>query len=342
MNDFLSHDLAQSIARLALSGITREFPHKLDHVLYGAEDARTPRALHPAFYGCYDWHSAVHSHWVLVTLLESRAAESLREEILHRLDQHFSGPALQAELAYLLQPGRVGFERPYGWAWLWALQSAVAKLARDLPEARAWHARLEPMGTLLMERWLAWLDRQVYPCRQGTHANTAFALSLALDLANQIQDASISALLQGHAVRLYANDRGFSIQGEPSANDFLSPVLVEAALMTRCLSPAHWQDWWKGFMGSPADVLGLQPANVNDRADAQGVHLDGLNLSRAWHAAEVAQFLPQKEAGVWRELAERHWHAGIRHVCTGDFLGEHWLGTFALAAAVKLEVCSRD
>ncbi|MBL8382345.1 MAG: DUF2891 domain-containing protein [Burkholderiales bacterium] len=331
----LAPALASRLARVALAGITREYPHKLDHVHRGPADLHAPRALHPAFYGCYDWHSAVHSHWMLARLLRVCPDLPERAAVLEVFAAHFAAAPLAAELAYIEEPGRAGFERPYGWAWFMQLAAEVAALPH--PEAAAWHARLAPIAAVFARRLVDHLPRQTWPIRAGTHVNTAFALARAWDYAQASADIALADAVRAAALRFYEADRDGAANYEPSGNDFLSPCLVEADLMRRFHDPVAYARWLArflpGFLGGVAARL-LEPVAVSDRADAQGVHLDGLNLSRAWCLAGIAAHLPAGDTRVraLRASARAHLEAGLAHVDSGDFLAEHWLGSFAVAA----------
>lgn len=328
----LSDDAVRGIARLAHVGVHTEFPYQPSHVVMSSGDLRLPRTMHPAFFGCYDWHSAVHSHWTILKLLEHAEEMPGREGMLNTLTAHLSKEVLQEELAYFLEPGRASYERPYGWAWIWKLTADLSQSA--LPGASAWHANIRPLADLLAGRFTDWLTRQVYPCRAGTHGNTAFAMELGLDYAQACGATDFGAALKEAATRLFGRDREFSIRVEPSGNDFLSPTLAELSLMDRVLPPQAWNTWRAAFLPSMEDLCGLQPAAVTDRGDGQGVHLDGLNLSRARHMVLIARRLEDPElANALKAQGQMHLQAGMKHVFTGNFLGEHWLGTFAVLAA---------
>ena len=331
----LNPQLASRLARLALAGITREYPHKPEHVFNSAADARTPRDLHPAFYGCYDWHSSVHSHWSLARLAALHPEMPEAGAIHTVFDTHFSAAALAAEHAYLMAPNRASFERPYGWAWLFKLHDELAVWRH--PDAPAWRVRLEPLAHLFGERLIEFLPRQAYPIRAGAHANTAFALGFALDHARAANHEPLARSVREAALRFYQNDRDGPANYEPGGNDFLSPCLIEADLMARLLAPPEFARWLTrflpGFIGGGAARL-LVPAQVSNRADPQGVHLDGLNLSRAWCLAAIERGLPAGDTRreVLRKSAAAHLEAGLTHIDSGDFLAEHWLGSFAVCA----------
>ena len=274
---------ASQFARLALNGITREYPNKLDHVLNGPQDARSPRALHPSFYGSYDWHSSVHGHWMLVRLLKVMPDLPEASEIRRTLDANLSAANLAAETAYLQHPGATSFERMYGWAWL-------LKLAEELhgwndPDGRRWAANLQPLADAIVARYLAFLPKQVYPIRRGVHPNTAFGMTFALDYARAFGRTDLDSLIVERSRTYYGNDADIPAQWEPDGDDFLSRSLVEADLMRRVLSADAFASWFHAFLpgvaqGEPANLL--NPAQVTDRGDPGLVHLDGLNLSRAW------------------------------------------------------------
>ena len=327
--------LASRLARLALAGVTREYPHKPDHVFNSAADARTPRALHPTFYGSYDWHSSVHSHWALACLAARQPDLPEAGAIEAVFAAHLTEAALAAEHAYLLEPNRASFERPYGWAWLFKLHDELA--AWRHPDAPAWRARLEPLARLFGGRLVEFLPRQTYPVRAGTHVNTAFALGFAFDHARAANHETLARSVREAALRFYENDRDGPANYEPGGNDFLSPCLIEADLMARLLGPTEFARWLTrflpGFIGGSAARL-LVPAQVSDRADPQGVHLDGLNLSRAWCLAAIERALPlsDQRKDVLRKSAAAHLEAGLAHIESGDFVAEHWLGSFAVCA----------
>ena len=335
MSITLNPGLASRLARLALAGVTREYPHKPEHVFNSALDARTPRELHPAFYGCYDWHSSVHSHWMLAQLAGRYPELPEAEAIAAVFAAHFSAESMAAEHAYLQQPNRASFERPYGWAWLFKLSDALAACGH--PDAAAWRLRLEPITRLFGERLMAFLPRQAYPMRAGAHANSAFALGFAFDHAQASSDQTLARVVRETALRFFENDRDGPASYEPGGADFLSPCLIEADLMARLLAPTEFARWLTrflpGFIGGGAARL-LVPARVSDRADPQGVHLDGLNLSRAWCIAAIERALPSgdQRREVLRKSAAAHLEAGLAHVESGDFLAEHWLGSFAVCA----------
>ena len=318
---------AARFARIALGHIGREYPHKLDHVLDGEADAQGPRALHPLFYGSFDWHSCVHGYWMLAKLQRLFPGEAFGSEIAAHLEQAITEEAVAGELAYLQRPSARGFERPYGWVWLLKLQA-------ELEEGDARPAvRLRPLADAFAGRFRAFLPMADYPVRAGVHTNTAFALRLALDYARAAGDEELASLVRDRAGRWYGADRDAQAW-EPSGDDFLSPTLVEAQLMAAALPSGAFAPWLRGFLpdlveGRPAALFA--PAAVSDRSDGKIAHLDGLNLSRAWAWRELAGHLEGGAAARAREAAERHLDASLPHVA-GDYMGEHWLATYAVLA----------
>jgi hypothetical protein len=339
----LSLQNAARFAALALNGINREYPSKLDHVINDQADVLTPRQLHPAFYGCFDWHSSVHGHWMLVRLLRVLPQLPQAPEIRAALNTNLSAHNILAEKAYLDQPNRRAFERTYGWAWLLKLAEELSIWAEEAvrdtrdrePEARQWSKNLQPLAGAFVERYLDFLPRQVYPVRTGTHPNTAFGLAFALDYARATSHLELERLVVERSLTYFSADTDYPASWEPGGSDFLSPALVEADLMRRVLPPGEFQEWLGRFLpqlsrGEPANLL--QPALVTDRADPQIVHLDGLNLSRAWCMQSIAAALPQEDPRyiVLAEAADKHTQASLPHVASGDYMGEHWLASFAV------------
>ena len=329
----LTPEHAALFARAALGHVGREFPHKLDHVLDEPGDARTPHALHPVFFGSFDWHSCVHGWWTLAAV--ARRFPDLPEaaEIERRLDETFTDAAVAAELAYLGRPSSRGFERPYGWAWLLKLAEELGR--RDDAAGRRRAAALRPLAEAFAARFRAYLPLCDYPVRSGAHGNTAFALRLTLDYAHAAGDAAL-ADLACERLRVWHGDDRAAQAWEPDGDSFLSPTLVEAAALRAALSPQGFRMWLDDFLpdaarGAPATLF--KPARVSDRSDGKIAHLDGLNLSRAWCWREIAGGLDPADPLRTRALAaaEDHLAASLPHV-TGDYMGEHWLASFALLA----------
>lgn len=322
----LSDAQATHFAQLALDCVQRELPNVILHVINGPDDVRGPRALHPAFYGCLDWHSAVHGHWLLVHLLRTRDLPQAAA-IRAALDANLSAANLAAEAAYFAAPNRASYERPYGWAWL--LQLAAELHGWDDADARRWSAHLAPLTQTIVQRYLTFFPKQTYPIRNGTHFCTAFGLAFALDYARLVGDRELAALIEARAKDYYAGDRDAPAAWEPNGDDFLSPSLIEADLMRRVLG-ADFPAWLAGFYprGLPASLQ--RPAIVSDRSDPKLAHLDGLNLSRAWCLRAIAAALPEAARAELVAAGEAHAEAGLANVATGDYMGEHWLASFAV------------
>jgi hypothetical protein len=314
----LSPELAGAFARVALANVTREYPRKIDHLLTGAQGELAPRALHPSFYGSFDWHSAVHMHWLLVRVLRLHPALPLAREITERLDAHLSPGSIAAELAYFASPAGRTFERPYGWAWLLELHSELLRLG-----APRWIEALSPLAVHIAGRFADFVSAAPYPIRAGTHGNTAFACVLALDYATTARDGPLAESIRQAARKWYSADRDAPLAYEPSLDDFLSPALIEAALMREVLGKEEFRGWLGEFL--PEDIGPLAgPPVVSDRSDAKQSHLDGLSLSRAWCFRRLGE--------RYFKLAEHHLDAALPQVIGGDYVGEHWLASFAALA----------
>ena len=325
-------DALGRFAALALECVHKEYPNKIAHVLQGDEDVAPPRELTPAFFGCYDWHSSVHGHWLLARLARVSPDAEFAPAARAALERSLSAANMDREVAYLAGDGRVSFERPYGLAWL--LQLAAELREWDDAAARRWSRNLEPLEAAAAERIRAWLPKLAYPIRAGEHSQSAFAFGLILDWARIAGDGEMSALLSETARRLYSGDRDCPLTYEPSGQDFLSPCLAEADLMRRMLGPAEYADWLESFLpGIPPNdrAVWLVPAIVTDRSDPKLAHLDGLNLSRAWMLEGIISGLPEEDPRLpsLRSAAEQHRQRGLEGA-TGEFYeGGHWLGSFA-------------
>ena len=320
-------------AGLALDCVHREYPNKIAHTLAGDADVAPPRELTPAFYGCFDWHSSVHGHWLLARLARLYPREDFVAPARAALARSLSRENIEAEARYVGAAGRGTFERPYGLAWL--LQLAAELRAWDDPGARRWNEALEPLETAAAERIAAWLPKLTYPIRTGEHSQTAFAFGLILDWARDADNAEMTELLERRSLELYHGDRRCPLEYEPGGQDFLSPCLAEADLMRRILPADEFALWLTGFMPSiPASGAPdwLPPAQVSDRADGKIAHLDGLNLSRAWMLEGIAAGLPQNDPRRMSVLAaaDVHREAGLAAVTGERYEGGHWLGSFAV------------
>jgi hypothetical protein len=323
---------AERFAKLALSCIDREYPNKPEHVLDSAADARPPRDFHPAFFGCYDWHSSVHGHWMLVRLLRTMPDMPSQKEIRARLAAHFTPEAMATEARYLDVKSNRSFERTYGWAW--TLRLAAELQTWDDPEAKTWRGSLEPLSKALVSRLKDFLPKLASPIRTGVHPNTAFALGEALDYARAAGDADLEKLVIKRAREYYENDRACPLAYEPSGEDFFSPCLEEADLMRRVMPQADFAKWLSLFL--PGVTAGkpfpLKPAVVTDPTDPRLVHLDGVNLTRAWTLRAIAKVLPSSDPRrkILESAAEEHAKAGLARVSSGNYEGEHWLASFAV------------
>jgi hypothetical protein len=320
----LNQDLAHRFAAIALGHVQRPYPNKLDHVLGSEADALGIEALHPIFYGSFDWHSCVHGYWLLARVLRLYPEGPQAAAIRALFDAMLTRDKVAGELAYLDRPLSGGFERPYGWGWILKLQSELALL--DGPHG----AVLHPLAEAFAARFRAFLPKADYPIRTGVHSSTAFAATLALDYA-ETHDPALAAALKERARAWYGGDRG-AVAWEPSQDDFLSPTLMEAACMKRALTETEFAAWFEAFLPELAQrrpAALFAPARVSDRTDGKIAHLDGLNLSRAWCWRLLAKDHPQ--AAVMHAAAEVHLAASLPHVA-GDYMGEHWLASFALLA----------
>lgn len=338
----LNQAQASHFARLVLKCVQKEYPNKIEHVLSDENQVKPPKSLHPAFYGCYDWHSSVHGHWLLVHLLrlykELPEAAAIRETMNANLTEE----NIRAENEYFMASGRLSYERPYGWAWLLKLHEELY-LWGDA-DARRWFDHLQPLVDTMVRKYVDFFGKQTYSVRVGTHFNSAFGLSFALDYANSVKSTDPKRQQALHALkeriiacsrRYYLSDTDYPVALEPGGDDFFSSALIEADLMRRVLKPAEFRRWFHRFLpgiaqGHPRNLL--RPAVVSDRSDPKIVHLDGLNLSRAWCMRNIASSLPRADPArhVLVESAKLHAEAALNHVASGNYEGEHWLASFAV------------
>jgi DUF2891 family protein len=324
---------AARFAKLALTCVHQEYPNKIAHVLTSDADAQPPRTLYPAFHGCYDWHSSVHGHWLLVRLIREFPAADFNAVARAALARSLTTENLAGEAAYLRRGDRASFERPYGLAWL--LQLAGELRTWDDPQAREWSRALQPLESEAATHIKRWLPELHYPIRIGEHDQTAFAFGLIWDWASIAKDDEMLGLLREAAGRFYANDRACPIAYEPSGHDFLSPCLAEADFMRRVLDRAAFSRWLSAALpGIPrqANKPWLAPGIVTNRADPKLAHLDGLNLSRAWMLRGIAQALDPRDRRIPALLAaaRQHADAALPQVTGEHYEGGHWLGTFAV------------
>jgi hypothetical protein len=322
----LDSSLAQRMAAIALGHVAREYPHKLDHVMESDADARPPRELHPIFFGSFDWHSCVHGWWSLLTLHRLHPDEA----IARLADATFTAEKVAAELAYLGRSSSRGFERPYGWGWLLTLHLEARR------HEQGWGDALEPLARAFADRFRDYLAILTYPIRVGTHFNTAFALILALEWADEL-DPDLAQMIRDRSLHWFGADRDCQAW-EPGGDEFLSPALIEALCMART-HPDDFAAWFAHFLPGvenrqPASLF--EPAIVSDRSDGKIAHLDGTNLSRAWCWRGIAPLLPAAERAVAESAAETHLAASLPHI-SGDYMGEHWLASFALLALLTID-----
>lgn len=322
---------AARFAALPLRNLGREYPNSLAHYLRDADDIASPRALHPVFYGSYDWHSAVHGWWLLARCLRRQPGLAGAGEAGTLFAAHFTAAGGEAEAAYMRQPGHGTWERPYGWGWLLALCAELAQWQQ--PRAAASRDAIRPLETHIVAAFPVYLAKLTYPIRTGTHYNTAFALVLALHYARTCGATALEQAIAGYARQVFGSDRAYPAHYEPNGDDFLSGALTEALLMARLLPAAEFAAWFDAFLPQPA----FAPAIVADRADAKGVHLDGLNLSRAWCLRGIAPHLPAARGTALLDMAVAHEAASLPHLESGEYGGEHWLATFAALAVDGLE-----
>ena len=329
----LTQAQASHFAKLALKCVGKEYPNKPEHVMNDGRDVQSPKGLHPAFYGCYDWHSSVHGHWMLVRLLRMFPNLPEARDIRKALGNNLRPANITEEIAYLNGKNRQSFERTYGWAWLLKLGEELS-LSTD-SDARIWSQNLKPLIEVFVSRYLAFLPKQNYPIRTGVHPNTAFGLAFAFDYAQTTGNTKLADLIAERSRTYFANDAAYPAAWEPGGEDFFSPALMEADLMRRVLKPAEFRRWFRRFLpqlvsGGPKSLL--TPAIVTDRSDPKLVHLDGLNLSRAWCMRSIAGALPANDQArrVLAVSARRHAEEALAHVASGDYAGEHWLASFAV------------
>jgi len=325
----LNLEEANRLAQLPLHCMETEYPNKLNQTIGSAEDLQSPKALHPAFYGCFDWHSAVHGHWSLVSLLKQFDNLAQRDEIKAKLLTNISKENIAIEIAYFAGKHNTSYERTYGWAW-------VLKLAEELhtwedPIARELEANLQPLTDLMIEKYIEFLPRLNYPIRVGEHPNTGFGLSFAYDYAVAVNHGQLKTTIEQRAKDFYMNDENCPLSWEPSGFDFLSPCLEEAAIMKRILSQDEFKTWLAKFLPQLKDKnFKLETGEVSDRTDGKLVHLDGVNFSRAWSLNKIAEGLPEYQH--LNHIANKHVNYSLPNIVGDSYEGGHWLGSFAIYA----------
>ena len=326
----LTLEEANRLAAMPLHCLQEEYPNKLNQTLESESYLKGPKALHPAFYGCFDWHSSVHGHWMLVALLRQFPELEQRELIQSKLLENISKENIAVEVAYFHMPQNSSFERTYGWAW-------VLKLAEELyvwddPLARELEENLQPLTALMVEKYLEFLPKLIYPIRVGEHTNIAFGLSLAYDYAQTLEDEVLKEMIKNRAMDWFQDDTDCPLTWEPSGFDFLSPCLQELDVMRKILSPDDFKTWVDRFMPTLANrEFELAPGRVSDRTDGKLVHLDGLNFSRAWVLYGLINAFPE-EYGHLIAIANHHIEYSLPSIVDDNYEGTHWLGSFAIYA----------
>ncbi|MEO1048890.1 MAG: DUF2891 domain-containing protein [Pseudomonadota bacterium] len=326
-------------AILALDCVQREYPNKISHVMNSADDVAAPSDLTPAFYGCFDWHSSVHGHWLLTRMLTTQEGGGIyADEIREKLARSFTEENLAAELAYYSSEGRGSFERPYGIAWYLQLVSELEE-SKDA-QLQEWRETLRPLEDAIVAHVMDWLPKLSYPVRLGTHNQTAFAFGLMLDYARTVGNAELEQALVDKSIGFHAQDVNCPLTYEPSGEDFLSPCLMEADLMRRVLPAQDYAEWLDAFLPQiPTDDASewIQPGVVLDASDGKLVHLDGVNLSRAWALEGIASALDEDDPRIPALLASAQLHkeTGIAAVSDEHYSGSHWLASFATYLTTK-------
>jgi hypothetical protein len=332
--NLLTREQALRLSALPLKCMQKPYPNKLSQTLADFSELKTPEQLHPAFYGCFDWHSAVHGHWMLVRLLKMYPGLSSAGEIRRVLSENISADNIRREVLYFSKPHERSYERTYGWAWL-------LKLAEELhtwqdPLARSMEANLKPLTEKIVELYLSFLPKLNYPIRVGEHTNTAFGLAFAWDYANTAGQDSLRLLIEKRARDFYFRDEGCPLSWEPGGYDFFSPCLEEADLMRRILSADEFRTWLKNFLPAlSGPEFNMETGKVSDRSDGKLVHLDGLNFSRARCLNGIAGVLP--EYARLKDLALKHILHSLPAITDGGYEGEHWLASFALLALTSMD-----
>ncbi|WP_282787818.1 DUF2891 domain-containing protein [Flavobacterium croceum] len=321
---------ANHLASLPIKCLQQEYPNKLNQMLLDSTEIEAPKKLHPAFYGCFDWHSSVHGHWSLVYLLNNFENLDNKEDIIKKLQTNLSKENIAQEILYFSKNHEKSFERTYGWNWLLKLQLELEKSPKDFAKPLA--ENLKPLSNLIINRYIEFLPKLLYPVRVGTHTNTAFGLSNAWDYAVFSNNTMLQNAIKEHAIRMFGVDTNCPFVWEPSGTDFLSPCLEEMGLMQRILPKKEFLQWLKKFAPNLANKnFKWEVAKVSDRTDGHLVHLDGLNFSRAWNFYHLIKQYP-KEFSHLKPLADYHFQFSLPSIVDGNYEGEHWLASFALRA----------
>jgi len=325
---------ANRLASLPLVCMQVEYPNKLGQSLNDSTHLKNPKTLHPAFYGCYDWHSSVHGHWSLVSLLKRFPNLDKAQTIRKKLRENISKENIETEVAYFGMKGNKTYERTYGWAWILKLSEELQTW--DDPMAKELHANLQPLVTIVVQGYLDFLPKLNYPIRVGEHSNTAFGMSLAWDYAKTTNTTELQKVIESSVNRFYMNDKACPLSWEPSGFDFLSPCLQEADLVRKVLAPAKFNTWFNAFLPQLVKpTFKLETGRVSDRTDGKLVHIDGLNFSRAWCLYGIAESIP--EYSHLKQIASEHINYSLPNIVDDNYEGTHWLGTFALYALNQSE-----
>ena len=341
LGDRLSDSQVASFAKLALKNIQTEYPNKPGNVVVDDESVRTPKAMHPAFYGCFDWHSSVHGHWMLIRLLKDYPDSDVEAEIRKKLNENLSAENLAGELSYFKEKQHKSFERTYGWAWYLRMVDELE--GWDDADGKRWRENLRGLEELLVERTIDYLPKLSFPIRTGVHPDTGFALAQILDYARKLKNTELEELVVKRARDYYANDVNYPTLYEPSGQDFFSSCLNEADLMRRVLSKDEFAQWFDKFLPALRNGDGgnlLVPVEVSDVTDGYIVHLAGLNLNRGWCMQGIASSLPESDSRValLNKSASEHADMGFKYVFSGHYEGDHWLATFAIYLQARVGV----
>lgn len=333
LGDRLTAKQVEMFANLALKNIQTEYPNKPNNVIADAKGVRSPKTMHPAFYGCFDWHSSVHGHWMLVKLLKAYPDHPVGSKIREKLGQNLTAENLKGELSYFLEKEAKSYERTYGWAWYLTLAAELE--GWDDQQGKQWREHLRELEALLVKRTVEYLPKLTYPIRTGIHPDTGFALGQILDYARTVKNKQLESLIVKRAKEYYANDTDYPTKYEPSGQDFFSSCLNEADLMRRVLNQEEFIQWFDKFLPKLKSGDGgnlLTPVTVSDVTDGYIVHLAGLDLSRAWCMQGIASALPADDPRVelLRKSASGHADLGFQYVFSGHYEGDHWLATFAI------------
>lgn len=328
----ISLNQALLLSKLPLKCLQKEYPNKLGQVLNSSDELKSPKTLHPTFYGCFDWHSSVHGHWLLVRLLKEFPQLENRNEIRNALNEQITLENITTELEFFQTKYNDSFERTYGWAWLLKLQEELNTW--NDKDAKRWAKNLRPLTDFVVEKYTSYLPKLMYPIRTGEHINTAFGLAFAYDYAVQAKNVSFQQLISKRAKDFYLKDSNYPLHIEPSGYDFLSPTFEEIDLMRRVLTETEFSSWLNKFLSSlKNEKFDLEVGKVSDRSDGKLVHLDGLNFSRAWCMYGLAK--SNSEFAHLREIADKHLAKSLPSIIDGDYMGEHWLASFALYALLE-------